>query len=424
MSLAMDRMLWVFRLAWVSARGRWPALLLVMLSVSVSTVLLVGTVQLRSDAQRSFSEAVSGVDLIVGPKGSPAELLLYTAFQIGQPTRNFPAERLEEIRRLPEVAWAMPLQLGDSFQGNPVWGTDATFFDHYAVQGRAVALHDGRAFRAEPSAPAEILEAVVGARVADDLGLSVGDSVVLTHGMQATEGPLSQDHSDAPVVVVGVLAPTGGPVDGAVLISLEAFEWLHSGGGLPWMASAGPAQLTALWVGLSDRSMIFSVRDRIERLGEAELMAVLPGVALDELWRVLGVAEASLRIIGYAMAVGAALSVSAVLLVAINGRRRELSILRAVGVGLGGISALVVAEAFWVVAVGLVLGLGLHQILLSAAEETLRSQLGLSVALGQIPSEALMPMAVVLLAGLVAGLLPALLASRLSLADGLNPPSG
>lgn len=420
----LDRLWWMLKLSMASARSRWLALILVMFSVAVSTLLLVGTVQLRSDAQRSFSEAVSGVDLIVGPQGSPSELLLYTAFQIGQPTRNFDADRLAQVRAMPEVAWAMPLQLGDSFRGSPVWGTDRTFFEHYAVRGQAMRLRSGRAF-ADPA-----LEAVLGARVAERLGLAVGDRVVLTHGMQATEGPLSQDHDNKPFSVVGVLAPVGGPVDGAVLISLRAFEALHSGGGLPWLPSvvdqseeAEPQELTAMWVGLADRSSIFSVREDIQSLGNGELMAVLPGVALDELWRVLAVAEESLRMIGLAVAVGGAMSVGAVLLVAMHSRRRELSILRAVGLGLSGIAALVLMEALLVVLGGVVLGLASHQALLWAAEETLRTQAGLSVALGQFSGEAWGLLGAVFVAGVLAGILPALVASRLSLADGLNPPS-
>ena len=437
----MNRLVTLLRLALASARSRWLALLLVLFSISLSAALLTTAAQMRADARGSFSQAVSGVDLIVGPKGSPSELLLYTVFQLGRPTRNIDAARLEEVRSLTMVDWVIPLQLGDTYRGHPVWGTDAEFFRHFQVQGRPVRLAEGRSFGTDD--PYEI---VLGADLAERWSLAVGQEMVLTHGVQQLEGPLSQDHSDSPFRVVGILQPMGGPVDRAAIVSLEGFEAVHQGagavggGGLAASMMAAmreaaglvggsaqqslqPTELTALWVGLGSRLDVFEAVDEIEGLGERELMAILPGVALDELWRVLAVAEESLALIGLLTAAASSLSVAAVLLVALNARRRELSVYRALGLGPLDLLSLILLEALAVAVLGIAAGLGLHQTGLALSAEVLRVDYGIVVSLGKVPLEALQGLAVVLVTALLAALAPAYVATRLSLSDGLNPPS-
>lgn len=438
----MSRLVTLLSLALASARSRWMALTLVLFSIALSAALLATAGQMRADARTSFSQAVSGVDLIVGPKGSPSELLLYTVFQLGRATRNIDAARWREIQDLPMVDWVIPIQLGDTYRGHPVWGTDAQFFQHFEVQGRPVALAEGRAFDARIS-PYEI---VLGADLAVRQGLGVGDRMVLTHGAQQLEGPLSQDHADSPFVVVGVLKPMGGPVDRAALVSLEGFEAVHQGAG----ASGGgglaaglmsmmqeamglnqsssssnlqPTELTALWVGLQSRLDVFEAVEAIESLGERELMAVLPGVALDELWRVLSVAEQSLALIGLLTAVASALSVAAVLLVALGARRRELAIYRAVGLSQWDLLGLILLEAAMCALLGILLGLSLHQLGLSLLAEVMRVDYGIVVSQWSLPLEAWQGLGAILLAAVAAALVPAWMATRLSLADGLNPPS-
>jgi putative ABC transport system permease protein len=107
-------------LAWQSAWSRRQALSLVTVSVAVSVLILLSVQQLREDARRSFSNALSGVDLIVGPRGSATELMLYSVFQIGRPSRNMGYAGFQEIQTMPQVRWAVPIQLGDTYQGHPV----------------------------------------------------------------------------------------------------------------------------------------------------------------------------------------------------------------------------------------------------------------------------------------------------------------
>ena len=426
--------LW-WSLAWRSAWSRRHALAMVALSVSVSVLILLGVQQLRHDARQSFTQALSGVDLIVGPRGSASELMLYSVFQVGRPSRNMAHEAYVALRALPQVRWAVPVQLGDTYRGFPVLGTTPELFEVFQTQGARLQWAQGRPF-ADPQADAgEVVEAVLGAQVAARHGLSVGDRLVLTHGR--SDG-LAPDHADQPFTVVGVLQATGAPIDRNVIISLQGFEALHQGmgaPGLPWLGGAGaaptvaeraalvPRELTAVWVGLHARTEVFSARRGIERLPQDSLMAVLPGVALDELWQVVKLAENALLAIGVLVAVSGMLSVAAVLMVGLSARRKELAVLRALGATPLALLGLVWLEALGVCLLGMLGGLVLHGLGLWALQDLLRTELGIAVQWGWPTAEVAWSLAGLVLAAWLAASVPALRAYRLSLVDGLHPPT-
>ena len=426
--------LW-WSLAWRSAWSRRHALAMVALSVSVSVLILLGVQQLRHDARQSFTQALSGVDLIVGPRGSASELMLYSVFQVGRPSRNMAHEAYVALRALPQVRWAVPVQLGDTYRGFPVLGTTPELFEVFQTQGARLQWAQGRPF-ADPQADAgAVVEAVLGAQVAARHGLSVGDRLVLTHGR--SDG-LAPDHADQPFTVVGVLQATGAPIDRNVIISLQGFESLHQGmgaPGLPWLGGAGtaptvadraalvPRELTAVWVGLHARTEVFSARRGIERLPQDSLMAVLPGVALDELWQVVKLAENALLAIGVLVAVSGMLSVAAVLMVGLSARRKELAVLRALGATPLALLGLVWLEALGVCLLGMLGGLVLHGLGLWALQDLLRTELGIAVQWGWPTAEVAWSLAGLVLAAWLAASVPALRAYRLSLVDGLHPPT-
>ena len=426
--------LW-WSLAWRSAWSRRHALAMVALSVSVSVLILLGVQQLRHDARQSFTQALSGVDLIVGPRGSASELMLYSVFQVGRPSRNMAHEAYVALRALPQVRWAVPVQLGDTYRGFPVLGTTPELFEVFQTQGARLQWAQGRPF-ADPQADASaVVEAVLGAQVAARHGLSVGDRLVLTHGR--SDG-LAPDHADQPFTVVGVLQATGAPIDRNVIISLQGFEALHQGmgaPGLPWLGGAGtaptvaeraalvPRELTAVWVGLHARTEVFSARRGIERLPQDSLMAVLPGVALDDLWQVVKLAENALLAIGVLVAVSGMLSVAAVLMVGLSARRKELAVLRALGATPLALLGLVWLEALGVCLLGMLGGLVLHGLGLWALQDLLRTELGIAVQWGWPTAEVAWSLAGLVLAAWLAASVPALRAYRLSLVDGLHPPT-
>lgn len=400
----------------VAARSAWNrrfALSLVVVSIALSTFLLLGIERLRKDLRAQFAESVSGTDLIVGARTGSVQLLLYSVFRIGSASNNIRAESAAAIARLPAVEWMVPISLGDSHRGFPVVGTSREYFERFRYgQRRALALAQGRAF-------GEGLEATLGADVARALGYRLGERIVLSHGDGALE---SNDHAEKPFTVVGVLERTGTPVDRSVHVSLESLDAIHADGlpGLP--PPVGPGRsVTAVLLGLKSRAAVFSVQRAVAEYRGEPLLAVLPGVALDELWEVVGIVERAL--LGVAALVGAVglAGMVAVILAGLNERRRELAILRAVGAAPRHVLALLALEGALVTAAGVALGALAATLATALLSGWAQSRFGIALRLAPPQAGEWLIIGALLATGWLAALLPGLRAYRLSLADGLSP---
>lgn len=411
-------------LAWRSAWHRRFALALVLASVALSTFLLLSVERLRQDVRSSFSQAVSGTDLVVGARGGSLQLLLYAVFRIGQATQNMRWSSVLAIEKDPAVAWVVPLSLGDSHRGFPVVATTRGYFEHFRHGDRqALAFSAGRPFGA-------VHDAVLGAEVAQHLGYGLGQRLVLRHG----SGDLAlNDHGDQPFTVVGVLARTGTPVDRSVHIGLDGMQALHqdwfAGVPLPGhrpppalqSADLTPRSVTAALVGLKSRAAVFSVQRRINE-GEAEpLMAVLPGVALDELWDAVGGAEKALLLMSGLVGLVSLAGLVAVVVTALEQRRRELAVLRSVGAGPGRLLAMLALEGVGLTTLGAALGVLAWALAIAAFGPWTAAQFGVQPRLGWPGASEWLILAGIVTAGTVASLLPGWRAYRLSLADGLSP---
>lgn len=412
----------------LAARSAWNRRLtlgLTLSAVSLSVALLLGVERLRHDARESFAMSVSGTDLIVGARTSPVQLMLYAVFRIGEATNNIRWDAYRAIASDPAIAWTIPISLGDSHRGYPVLGTTPDYFAHFHYgDAHPLAFSAGQRFDG-------VFDAVLGADVADKLGYRLGDRVVLSHGIGGVGLP---EHADKPFTVVGILARTGTPVDRTVHVSLEAITAIHLDwqGGAPVPGFSIPAQyvrkfdlapreITAALIGLKSRAAVFRVQRAVNDYAGEPLLAVLPGVALDQLWDVVGVAEKTLLAVS-AMVVAVGLTgLIAVVLAGLNERRRELAILRSVGARARGIFLLLTIEGLFVTVLGSVLGAILLSILTVLARPIAQSQFGLAIHLQFVSLAELRLLGAVIAVGLLASLVPGYRAYRLSLADGLTP---
>ena len=412
----------------LAARSAWNRRLtlgLTLAAVSLSVALLLGVERLRHDARESFALSVSGTDLVVGARTSPVQLMLYAVFRIGEATNNIRWNAYRAIAADPAIAWTIPISLGDSHRGYPVLGTTPDYFAHFRYgNARALAFSAGRRFDG-------VLDAVLGAEVADKLGYRIGDRIVLSHGIGGVGLP---EHADKPFSVVGILARTGTPVDRTVHVSLEAITAIHLDwqGGAPVPGFSIPAQyvrkfdlapkeITAALIGLKSRAAVFRVQRAVNDYAGEPLLAVLPGVALDQLWDVVGIAEKTLLAVS-AMVVAVGLTgLVAVVLAGLNERRRELAILRSVGARPRGIFLLLSIEGLCVTALGSVLGVVLLDALTLLARPFAQSAYGLAIRPQLVSLLELRLLAAVIAVGLLASLVPGYRAYRLSLADGLSP---
>ena len=414
------------RLALRSLANRRTTALLTLCAIAVSVALLLGVQKLRTAARDGFANTVSGVDLIVGARSGQINLLLYSVFRVGDATANVSWDTYQKVAGRSDVAWTIPLSLGDSHRGYRVLGTNLDYFRHYRFAGgRELAFESGKPF-------ADLYDAVLGAEVARALGYKVGDPVVIAHGL----GDVSfAQHEDKPFRIVGILARTGTPVDRTVHVSLEAITAIHVDWQSGMRALPGarvdaeaaramdltPDSITAFMVGMQNRVMTFGLQRAVNEYRQEALLAIMPGVALTQLWNLVGIADTALMIVAAFVVLAGLLGMLTAILTSLNERRREMAILRSVGARPRHVFTLLVTEAGLLALGGVAAGVALCYGLMYAAKPLLERRFGLFLEPGGLTGYDIGLLAAIVAAALVMGALPAWRAYRNTLADGLTP---
>ena len=397
---------------------------LTVLTIGLSVALLLGVETVRSGARLSFTNTISSTDLIVGARTGPTQLLLYSVFRIGNATNGISYESYEEVASWPNVAWAVPLSLGDSHRGFRVLGTTDEYFSYYRYgRKQPLAFAEGAPF-------ADAHDAVIGADVADALGYSIGSSLVVAHGLDS----LGQtDHDDEPFHVTGVLARTGTPIDRTVHVSLQAIEQIHDGweDGMPPRPGhdierehehdmeAEPLAITAILLGVTSKLATLDIQRKVNTYEVEPLLAILPGATLQELWDSIGTLESALLAISVMVVGTGLLGMMTVSLAALNERRREMAILRSVGARPAHIFGLLVLESGILALAGALAGLAMLYALLGVLQPFIQASFGLHLTIDAPSLWQWTVLGLVVLAGCLTGIIPATRAYRNALADGL-----
>ena len=415
----------IISLAGRSLWARKYTALLTVLSIATAVLLFLAVENLRQGARASFERTISGTDLIVGARSSPVNLVLYSVFQIGDPTNNITWQTYQDLTKRSDVAWAVPISLGDTHRGYRVVGTTTEYFERYKYAGDSdLAFKTGQPFE-------DLFDAVLGAQVARELGYDMDTSLTLSHGLGATS---FVNHENKPFQVAGILEPTGTPVDRSVFVSLPAIEAIHVGwkNGTPTPTSRmmtperlrdlnlQPESITALFVGATSRIQTLRLQRDLNTYAQEPLQAVIPGVALSQLWGTVSIVERALAIVsGFVVAVGL-IGVLTSILTTLNERRREMAILRSVGAKGRTIVGLLVSEAALIAFIGSVLGVALLYGLLWVLSPILESRFSIS-ALNALPglTDLYVIIALTVISALL-GLIPALVALKRSVSDGLS----
>ncbi len=411
----------LFRLALFSLLNRKATVILTILSIAFSVALLLGVQKIQTAAKASFSNTISGTDLIVGARSGDVQLLLYSVFRIGDATNNMTWESYQDIAARKEVEWTVPMSLGDSHRGYRVVGTTTEFFERYRYRrDRTLEFADGVPFD-------DLFDAVVGAEIARKLGYKVGSPITVTHGLAGAE------HENRPFRVAGILKRTDTPVDRAVHVSLEAIEAIH----VDWASGAKiesldipeqriramnlePKSITASLVGLKSRIAAFRFQRAVNEYKEEPLSAILPGVALTRLWSLIGVAERALSAISAMVVLTALIGLVATLLATLQERRREMAILRANGARPIHVAGLLITESTILTILGVILGAILVYAGLTVLTPLLDSKFGLSLEIEPPSPYEIGILGAIIIAGVVAGCIPAWRAYKASLADGMT----
>ncbi|WP_434527739.1 ABC transporter permease [Vibrio sp. K4] len=413
----------VVKLAWKSLMNRKATAILTIMTVAISVVLLLGVERIRTQAKDSFANTISGTDLIVGGRSGQVNLLLYSVFRIGNATNNIDWKSYEEFANHRAVDWAIPISLGDSHKGFRVMGTNHSYFEHYKYGSKQpLTFSEGREFNG-------LFETILGSDVAKKLGYKIGSEIIIAHGI--SDVGFSR-HDNLPFKVVGILAPTGTPVDKTVHVSLEAIEAIHvgweSGARLGPTPSAEelkardfqPKQITAMLIGLKSRIQTFALQRQINTYPQEPLSAIMPGVALHELWGMMSIAEQALMAVSGFVVVAGLLGMLSSLLTSLQERRREMAILRAMGARPKHVFSLLISEASLLTFAGIIVGVAGLYSMLALLQPIIQQSYGIHLTLTALSPYEWMLLGFVQCAGIVIGFIPAFRAYRQSLSDGMT----
>lgn len=368
--------------SYVRARPLQTALSLLLLALGVATVVLLILVigQLEERMQRD----ARGIDLVVGAKGSPMQIILAGIYHADAPTGNIPLSFVDSLSKNKLVKRAMPLALGDSWRAYRIVGARKDYLDHYGAEFAA-----GRMF-------ADEMEVVLGAEVAARTRTGVGATFIGAHGI----GGGGDEHGDAPFKVVGVLARTNSVLDRLVLTSIESVWHVHHGSDEVTVALveyASPLAAATLPRGINAQS---------------ELQAASPAYETARLFRMIGVGVEALRGFGAILILAAALSVLIALYSALEERRYDLAVMRTLGASPRRLFGLLITEGLVLALAGALIGLALGHLLAGALGLWLEHEQYPGVTGLQYRVEELWVLAAALAVSLAAALPPAWRAYR------------
>ncbi|MCS7036146.1 MAG: FtsX-like permease family protein [Saprospiraceae bacterium] len=370
----------------------------VLLSAGVAIISLL--ILLSEQVRRQFEANIEGIDMVMGAKGSPLQLILSAVYQIDAPTGNIRYTEAQPWMRQRLVEKAIPLAYGDSYSGYRIVGTTPDYWEHYGAD-----LAQGRAY-------SEDFEAVVGAKAAQRLGLSLGSTFFSVHGT----GGEGEAH-EHPYRVVGILSPTGKVVDNLILCSLESVWHMHEHAEAG--AEAAAQEITAVLFKFRSPMPVVQWPRRVAESTDMQLVS--PEVEVSRLLGLLGVGIEALTWLGWAIVALAALSVFVALYRALEERRYELALVRTLGASRGQVLWLLLYESLWLCLAGFVAGLLISRVGLWAISQAAERELRLSAAeYGFRWAQEGGLLLIVLAIGLLAALLPAWKAYRIHIAQTLQ----
>ena len=412
----------LLKLTFNSLYARLLTVAMTVFAISLSLMLYMSVEKLRTSAYTSFTDTISQTDLIVGARTSSVQLLLYSVFRIGNATNNITWESYEDVIDKKEVAWSVPISLGDSHKGFRVMGTNSEFFKRYKFRGgQSIELEQGKNL-------GDLYDVIIGAGVAEKLNYSVGTPLIVSHGLQSFS-----DHDDQPFKVSGILAKTGTPVDNTVIVSLEAIEAIHvdwsTGAKIPGQITPveeirqmdlSPKNITAALIGVNSKLQIFQLQRWINEYPEESLSSILPGVALQELWRIVGVVENLLLGISVTVIFTTLIGMTAIIFSSLNERRREMAIWRAMGASPKVVIGLLMLEAFIISVMSIIVSTVMLFLTLYVLQPWIDNTYGILVNIEMLSFKDIYIFMLFIIAASLVSLIPAIRAYWFSINDGMT----
>ncbi len=414
------------RVVIISLRARLLSTIITSSSVAVAVGLLLTMLSLRTAGFDAFQRGTGTMHLLVSSDPSPLVAVLNGIFYANAPSNPIAWEKYNQIRTSFPYDWTIPIQQGDSFRGFPVCATTNEFFTKFQpAKGEPWTLKEGRF-------PEKSFELCLGSQAADGTGLRLGQRAELTHGADSVSG---HEHGDFPYTVVGILKPTGSAHDRAVFTDLESTWILHAHDrrereGLHELTTVSDLtesdrKITGILLRLptrpgSDASAALQQQfDALRR--DTSIVVAQPSQQIDRLRSIVGNVDSLFLALGVAVLVSSGISILLALYNSMAERRRQIAILRAMGLPRGRIQGMVVAEACLIGFIGGLAGIILSLVGGVVAAAALKQNIGLVVDPSLDLRSAIIVLASAVVLAAVASLLPAWVAYRTQVADHLRP---
>lgn len=379
----------LLNLSWKNVWARKLSSIFTVLILVIGTGISLFIYQVSAQVQRQFENNIKGIDMVVGAKGSPLQLILSAVFQIDTPTGNIPLDEADKIAKNRFVGKAIPLSYGDSYQGLRIVGTDTSYLRLYQAELAAGQLWN------------EEMEVVLGAAAAAKLGLGLGDSFLSAHGLES-EG---MAHDEAPYQVTGILHPTNSVLDNLILTASESIWHVHGG-----HEADEVHEITALLVKFRSPMGLIRMPRAINQ--GTNMQAALPSFEINKLFSMLGVGIDVINYIGWMLLIVAGVSFWINLSLSLQDRSYELAVLRTYGATRGALLISIVTESVWLSLTGSLLGILCSQIGMSIFNETLAADYGYELAVFEPTIVWLYMVLAVLTLGVVSSLAPAIKSIR------------
>ena len=467
-----------FTLVIQSLLNRWLSCLLIILTLAFSISLFFTVSRIQESVRSSFQNTISGVDSVVAARGGDLQILLNSVFLIGEPNSTIRWSTFKDITDNNKMNWAVPITLGDSHKGYRVIGTTNNYFKEIKYSsGKNIEFLSGNSFN-------DVFDVVLGNAVANKLKYNLDAEIIITHGLSdvgevhtfssekenhsdhadhddhadeehdnhddhvdhddhakheehdnhedhADEGHEGHNHENLGFKVTGILKPTGTPIDNAVYISLAGIEAIHTG----WIGNQKvidvsieqimqselkPKTISAIFVSLKNRTQVFQFQRDVLNYKEEAISSVMPGITLSRLWALTGNVDKAFKIITFFIIIIALLGMIAMTIAGLNGRRREMAILRSVGASPTNIVSLLLVESIIISLISCAIGYILMIIIFSIGKDYLQNNYGIFINSFSIKNYDLQMIISIICAALIATIVPAIQIYKNTLRDGLN----
>ena len=471
-----------FTLVIQSLLNRWLSCLLIILTLAFSISLFFTVSRIQESVRSSFQNTISGVDSVVAARGGNLQILLNSVFLIGEPNSTIRWSTFKDITDNNKMNWAVPISLGDSHKGYRVIGTTNNYFKEIKYSsGKNIEFLSGNSFNdvfdvVLGNAVANKLKYNIGAEIIIKHGLSdVGEVHTFhsekenhsdhadhddhakheehddhsdhtdhndhakhethddhaDHSDHADEGHEGHNHENLGFKVTGILKPTGTPIDNAVYVSLAGIEAMHKG----WIGNQKvidvsieqimqselkPKTISAIFVSLKNRTQVFQFQRDLLNYKEEAISSVMPGITLSRLWALTGNVDKAFKIITFFIIIIALLGMIAMTIAGLNGRRREMAILRSVGASPTNIVSLLLVESIIISLISCAIGYILMIVIFSIGKDYLQNNYGIFINSFSIKNYDLQMIISIICAALIATIVPAIQIYKNTLRDGLN----